>query len=264
MNKLREKLKNEKIIIGMVHLLPLPGSPKYNGNLDKVYEAALFDLKALEESGVGAVIIENFGDVPYAAENELINKVAYTKMVSLLKENTSLPVGINYQFNDVETEWSVAYCCDADFIRCEVFAENRMGPNGVFIASGPKLMRMKAHYNKDIMILADVNVKHTFAITEQPLEFTIESIIEGGADGVIVTGITTGVNPTIEDVKMVKNHAKKLPVFLGSGINESNVNEYLPYISGAIVGSSLKKDHVVENPVDAENVKKFMSKVVNN
>ena len=261
MNALREKLKNEKVIIGMVHLLPLPGSPKYKGNLDEIYEAALKDLRALEEGGAGALIIENFGDVPYAAENELINKIAFARMVTLLRDKTSLPVGINYQFNDTETEWAVGYCCDVDFIRCEVFAENRIGPNGVFVAAGPKMMRLKAHYDKDIMILADANVKHTFALAEQPLDFTIESIIEGGADGIIVTGITTGVNPSVEDVKTVRQHAKDLPVFLGSGINEKNVNEYLPYISGAIVGSSLKKDRNVNNPVDAENVRKFMAQI---
>lgn len=261
MNALREKLKKQKVIIGMVHLLPLPGSPKYAGDLEAVYDAAVKDLKALEKGGAGALIIENFGDVPYAADNELINKIAFATMVARLRKQTQLPVGINYQFNDVETEWAVAYSCDVDFIRCEVFAENRIGPNGVFITAGPKLMRLKAHYNKDIMILADANVKHTFAIAEQPLDFTIDSLIEGGVDGIIVTGITTGVNPSVEDVQTVKKHAKDLPVFLGSGINEKNVNEYLPYISGAIVGSSLKKDHIVENPVDVKNVKRFMSKI---
>ncbi|MEE3426236.1 MAG: BtpA/SgcQ family protein, partial [Erysipelotrichaceae bacterium] len=176
-------------------------------------------------------------------------------------KETKLPVGINYQFNDTETEWAVAYTCDVDFIRCEVFAENRIGPNGMFIAAGPQLMRMKAHYNKDVMILCDANVKHTFALAEQPLDFTIESLIEGGADGIIVTGITTGVNPSVDDVIEVNRVAKGLPVFLGSGINEKNVNDYLPYISGAIVGSSLKKDRNVNNPVDVKNVKRFMSKI---
>ena len=140
-------------------------------------------------------------------------------------------------------------------------AENRIGPNGMFIAAGPQLMRMKAHYNKDVMILCDANVKHTFALAEQPLDFTVESLIEGGADGIIVTGITTGVNPSVDDVIEVNRVAKGLPVFLGSGINEKNVNDYLPYISGAIVGSSLKKDRNVNNPVDVKNVKRFMSKI---
>ncbi|MBQ1307753.1 MAG: hypothetical protein IIY56_06335, partial [Erysipelotrichaceae bacterium] len=64
-----------------------------------------------------------------------------------------------------------------------------------------------------------------------------------------------------EDVKLVKKYAHNLPVFLGSGTNDKNVNEYLPYISGAIVGSSLKKDHNVNNPVDVKKVKKFMAKI---
>ena len=51
----------EKTVIGMVHLLPLPGSPSYGGSMRAVFEAALRDLKALEGAGVKAAIIENFG-----------------------------------------------------------------------------------------------------------------------------------------------------------------------------------------------------------
>jgi len=54
----------EKPLIGMVHLLPLPGSYSHRGEgLRAVLERALSDLAALEEGGADAALVENFGDL---------------------------------------------------------------------------------------------------------------------------------------------------------------------------------------------------------
>lgn len=258
MNLFRKVFKDSKPIIGMVHLQPLPGAPGYKGDLEAVYEAALYDLKALINGGANAVIVENFGDIPYATDNELITNTAFAAIAARLRIECDLPMGINVQFNNFEAEWAIAYSCGYDFIREEVFAENRMGPNGVCISSGPALMRLKAKYPKDIAILADVNVKHTFAIVEQPLDFTIESIIESGADCLICTGITTGKSPSVDDVKEMKRIAGDVPVIVGSGVNAKTVKDYLSVSDGAIIGSSFKKDGNVMNPIDEERVKALM------
>ena len=57
----------ERAIIGMVHLQPLPGSPRFAGDLDAVEAAALADARALAAGGVHAIIVENFGDAPFHA-----------------------------------------------------------------------------------------------------------------------------------------------------------------------------------------------------
>ncbi len=253
--------KDTKPIIGMVHLRPLPGAPGYCGDLEKVYEEALADLKALERGGANAVIVENFGDIPYATDQELITTTAMAAIAARLRQECDLPMGINVQFNNYEAEWAIAYSCNYDFIRSEVFAENRMGPNGVCIASGPAIMRLKARYPKDIAFLADVNVKHTFAIAEQPLDFTVESIIEGGADALICTGIMTGKSPSVDDVKEMKAIAGNVPVIVGSGVNEKTVNDYLTVADGAIIGSSFKVDGNVMNAIDENRVRSLMSKL---
>ena len=257
MNLFRKIFKDKKPVIGMVHLKPLPGAPGYEGDLEKVYEAALYDLKALIEGGADAVIVENFGDIPYSNEAELITDTAFASLAARLRQECDLPMGINVQFDRYEAEWAIAYTCGYDFIRSEVFAENRMGPNGVFNASGPALMRMKARYPRDIAILCDVNVKHTFPAVEQPLDFTVESIIEGGADALICTGIMTGRSPGIEDVIEMKKIAGDFPVIVGSGVSDRTVKEYLEIADGAIVGSYFKKDGNVMAEVDEERVRRL-------
>jgi len=250
-----------KPVIGMVHLQALPGAPGYCGDLEKVYQAALADLKALIEGGANAVIVENFGDVPYATSNELITNVAMASIAARLREQYSLPMGINVQFNNFEAEWAIAYSCGYDFLREEVFAENRMGPNGLCLSSGPAIMRLKARYPRDIAILADVNVKHTFPLVDQPLDFTIESIKEGGADALICTGISTGKSPSVDDVAEMKRLSEGLPVIVGSGVNANTINDYLAVADGAIIGSSFKVDGNVNNPIDIERVRKLMGNI---
>lgn len=60
MKSLREIFEVDKPVIGMVHLLPLPGSPGYDYyGMDAIIEKALADVKALEEGGVNGLIVEN-------------------------------------------------------------------------------------------------------------------------------------------------------------------------------------------------------------
>ncbi|MCI0372664.1 MAG: phosphorybosylanthranilate isomerase, partial [candidate division NC10 bacterium] len=55
----------EKALLGMVHLLPLPGSPRWEGSLQAVLEAAREDVKALEAGGMDGCLVENHGDAPF-------------------------------------------------------------------------------------------------------------------------------------------------------------------------------------------------------
>ena len=57
-------------LIGMVHLKALPGSPNFNGDLDTVEAAALADTNTLLAGGVDAIMVENFGDVPFLKQVE--------------------------------------------------------------------------------------------------------------------------------------------------------------------------------------------------
>jgi len=65
-----------KLVIGVIHLQPLPGSPKWGGvshvgqrhsrgKLKSVIDYALADARAYERGGVDAIIVENFGDAPF-------------------------------------------------------------------------------------------------------------------------------------------------------------------------------------------------------
>lgn len=258
------ELFNKKPIIGMVHLLPLPSSPLYAGNLEAIEKRAIEDVKALLDGGIDAFIVENFGDVPY---DNTISLEAYSVMLSItnkIKQMTHIPFGLNIQYNCIEHEWSMAYASKADFIRVESFVENRIGTHGISYASAPKLMRMKQQYPADCMIFSDINVKHTYPMAEIKLEDAAHEAIESGSNAIIITGKATGQNPKIEDVKELKEKLNDIPLLIGSGVNAKNVNEFLQYADGIIVGSSLKVDGDVYKGIDPIRVKEFMNIVKGN
>ena len=43
-----------KPVLGMIHLAPLPGAPRYSGQMTDVLERALQDARALQAAGVDA------------------------------------------------------------------------------------------------------------------------------------------------------------------------------------------------------------------
>jgi predicted TIM-barrel enzyme len=65
MNILDVLFKKKKPIIGMVHSLPLPGSPGFKKyRLPDLYDYAVEEAVKLIEGGVDGILIENAGDIP--------------------------------------------------------------------------------------------------------------------------------------------------------------------------------------------------------
>ena len=57
-----------------------------------------------------------------------------------------------------------------------------------------------------------------------------------------------------------KSHCH-LPVFLGSGISESNIEQFYQEADGFIIGTSFKVDGLWSNTIDPERVTQFMRAV---
>ena len=54
-----------KRLLGVVHLRPLPGSPRFKSRIEEIIKAAVADAQAYEKGGADAIFVENFGDVPF-------------------------------------------------------------------------------------------------------------------------------------------------------------------------------------------------------
>jgi len=246
-------------IIGMIHLKPLLGSPKYSG-LNSVIELAIRDLKNLQEGGVDGVMVENFWDVPYFKDpsSNPETMASFARVICEIKKNVSVPVGINLLRNGCIGALSLAEAFELDFIRVNVLNEAYITDQGIIEGCAPYLMRFRNYLGSKVAVLADVHVKHSYPMLQRPVEESaVDAEERGMADAIIITGSRTGNPPSLEEVKAVKEKVK-IPVLIGSGLTPDNAKVLLKHADGAIVGTYFKEKGKIENPVDPERVKKLM------
>jgi len=250
-------------IIGMLHLPALPGSPRSELAFDSILETVLKDAGALAQGGVDALMLENFGDVPFYPGRVPAHTVAFMTAIGReVRRGSNLPLGINILRNDAESALAVASAVSAEFIRANVHTGARVTDQGLIEGRAHQTLRYRNLLGSKIKIFADVDVKHSAPLAARRLEVEVEEIVSRGcADAVIVTGAATGKQTALEDLKSAKKAAGAAPVFAGSGVDIKNVVSVLQVADGVIVGTALKRDGVTNNPVDPARVRAFMETV---
>jgi membrane complex biogenesis BtpA family protein len=249
-------------VIGMLHLPALPGAPLARSSLTDIARLMVADAKALTEGGVDALMMENFGDVPFYPGRVPAEVVAMMTSVAIeIRRVSSLPLGINVLRNDGLSALGIAVASNASFVRVNVLSGARVTDQGVIQGIAHDMLRLRRDLAAtNIKILADVDVKHSAALAPRPLPDEVEDVVRRGlADGVIVSGSGTGKSVDLVKLQSVAKAAAEVPVILGSGVSATNIRNFMPHAWGFIVGTSLKHDEDVSKPVDITRVLKLMS-----
>jgi len=226
----------------------------------ELIEEAREEAKIYRECGVDGIIIENMHDVPYL-KGEVGPEIvaAMTAIGTEVKSECGLPVGLQILAGANVEAMAVAHAAGLDFIRAEGFAYAHVADEGLIEASAAKLLRYRKMIGAErVQVWADVKKKHSaHAITaDVSLGQTAETVEFMGADCVIVTGSVTGEAPKVADVQEAKQHCH-LPVFLGSGISEGNIEQFYNEADGFIIGSAFKVNGIWSNTIDPARVRSF-------
>jgi membrane complex biogenesis BtpA family protein len=247
-------------IIGVVHLLPLPTSARWGGNLNAVIERAEQEATALAAGGVNGIIIENFFDAPFTKDRVDPAAIsAMTLIVDRLKNLVVVPVGINLLRNDALGAMAIATTTEAQFIRVNVLTGVMATDQGLIEGNARELLRYRRELGSDVAILADVLVKHARPLGTPNLTTAVQDTIERGlADGIILSGWATGSPPSLEDLELAAAAARGTPVFIGSGANWENIQQMMQTADGVIVASSLKRNGQIREPIDPIRVARFV------
>ncbi|AIF68652.1 hypothetical protein PAP_01050 [Palaeococcus pacificus DY20341] len=245
-----------KLLIGMVHLKPLPGSYLYEKNFDEVIDHAVIEAKKLEKAGFDAIMVENFNDVPFPKTVEPITIASLSVVAKAIKEEISLPLGINVLRNDGVAAYSIAYAVKADFIRVNVLSGVAYTDQGIIEGIAYELAKLRKSLPSKIKVFADVHVKHAyhFGDFEEALNDTIE---RGLADAVIISGKRTGGEVDSEKLKKAKE-LSSVPILVGSGTTYDNLPKLWKYADGFIVGTWIKKEGKTKNDIDVERAKRLV------
>ena len=248
--------QRRKVLIGVVHLQPLPGAPRWRGDIEAVIGFALNDARAYERGGAHALFIENFGDIPFTKGSVAPETIAAMAAAGrAIRQAVKLPIGFNVLRNDARAALALCAVCGGEFIRVNVHTGAMLTDQGLIEGNAYETLRYRQRVCPRAQIFADVHVKHGVPLGNSTIEDAARDTVERGlVDALIVSGAGTGLEAKLADVERVRRTAPGTKVLLGSGVTAANVRHFLATADGFIVGSSLKAGATVSNPVDARRV----------
>ena len=249
---MRDLFPCSQALVGMVHVQALPGTPSNSLSPDEIVQRAVQEAIVLERAGYDGLILENMHDLPYL--NRSVGPEIVATMACVCREvrrAVDLPLGVQILAGANEAALSVAHAGGADFIRAEGFVFAHVADEGLMQACAGPLLRFRKQIGAErVKVLCDIKKKHCSHALTQDLSLA-ETVRAAGffmADGVIVTGVSTGCQTAVEDLREVAG-ASELPVWIGSGLTPDNVGLYSE-AHGLIVGSWIKQDGNWRKPVD--------------
>lgn len=255
-------MRLERTLIGMVHLAPLPGSPRWDGSMAGVVARALADARDLVEGGMDALLVENHGDVPFGAGAVEPATVA-AMAVAVAEIRRALPgiaVGVSVLKNDARAALAVACAAGARFIRVSVHAGVVLADQGLVHSDAYRTLRDRRLLGAEVKIFADVQGKHAVSLAAVPLEQEARDLVHRGlADALVVSGRATGEATAVGDVKRVRGAVAGVPLLVGSGVTTDTVAELLSVADAVIVGTFVKRDGDLHQPVDGDRVRKLVA-----
>lgn len=250
-------------LIGVIHLAPLPGSARYSGNLRAALDSAARDAEALAEAGFDGIVVENYGDAPFARGP--VGPETIAAMTSAVRRVRGIapmvPVGVNVLRNDARAAIAIAVACEATMVRVNVHVGARVTDQGLIEGDAHGTLRYRRSLDAEgVRLLCDVAVKHSAALAPRPIEEEARELVERGlADAVLVTGSGTGAAVDGGELATVTAALKgehAAPVYVASGATVDDLERYR-HIHGAIVGSALRASGRAGDPIDRTLAKDF-------
>ncbi|MBW2253358.1 MAG: BtpA/SgcQ family protein [Deltaproteobacteria bacterium] len=247
------------LLIGMVHLLPLPGAPTPSPGLAAVQERALADAVTLQEGGADGMIVENYGDTPFTAgQVDAWTVAAMTRIAIAVRQACpEALLGVNVLRNDAQAALAVAAASGADFIRVNIHTGTMATDQGLITGEARQTLLERNRLGASVAVAADVLVKHAAPLSAISVEEAArDTWFRGRADALIITGSATGqpLDPT--HLQKIRNAIPEATLWAGSGLNPSTGRACRDLIDGAIVGTWLRGGDLTA-PVDPERVRQM-------
>ncbi|WP_028926363.1 BtpA/SgcQ family protein [Pseudonocardia acaciae] len=251
-----------KVVIGVVHLPPLPGSPHYDGTaVAQIEEFARGEARGYLEGGCHGVIVENHWDIPFLkpGEHGYETAAAMGVVTRAVRELFDGGLGVSVLSNAAECSIAAAWAAGADFVRVNQWANAYVANEGIIEGQAAHATRYRHRIGAGpVKVFADVHVKHGAhaIVADRTLAEQTEDAEFFDADVLIATGSRTGDAAAVDEVEGIARHTT-LPVVIGSGITAGNIGTLLPACDGVIVASSVKDNGRWWGRVDRAKVREL-------
>ena len=228
----------KKPIMAMLHMK--------GGSFEDKVERAKREAKLYYDNGVDAVIAENyFGDYHVVEEVLKFLQAEYGDKV----------YGVNI-LNNFHRSYELSAMYGAKFMQVDSLAGHL--PVELDIPYGQMIDAYRAMGK--VAVLGGVRFKYQPYLSGRSLEEDMK-IGLSRADGIVVTGLGTGMDTDDEKIKEFKAMTGTTPLIVGAGMTPETVATKLSWGDGAIVGSYFKDTYKDTGDVDANHIRAFMEEV---
>lgn len=252
-----------KPIVGMCHLPPLPGDPGFDaaGGMDAVLAHARREIAALQDGGIDGILISNEFSLPYLTRTEPITAVVMARVIGELRSEIQVPFGVNVLWDGVASI-DLAMATGAAFVR-EVFTGVYASDFGLWNTEVGRAARHRARMGAAaVRLLYNVVPEGAAYVANRDLaQMTRSTVFNGAPDALCVSGLTAGASTDTSTLKVVKENAGDVPVFVNTGVRPDTVAESLEHADAAIVGTWFKRDGKFANDAEPARVAELMGVV---
>jgi uncharacterized protein len=256
-----DTLGKKKVVIGMVHLLPLPGTPFYQeGTMERTLEKAVADATALYHGGADGCLIQTVDRVYPAADEADYARVAAMATIAKAVADATGPefqIGIQIMLNALKASLAVAKVCGGSFLRCTALVGTTVTAAGMVEANPLEFLTYRAQIGaQQVKLIAEVNSRHFRWLGDTSTADIARMAARVGANAVEVAHPDEEINARlVRDIKQAMPH---LPVILGGHTTHDNVARRLAEADGVFVGACLKTDGW-DGRVDIERVRAYVN-----
>lgn len=251
-----------KPLVGMCHLLALPGRPHHDaaGGIDRITEAVAFDLEVLQDAGVDGVLFCNEHDLPYSTSVGVEAAAAMAAVVGRLRHEIRVPFGVDLLW-DPRAALAVARATGAAFVR-EVFTGVYESDMGLFAPDYGELAAFRHAIGADgVAVFANITPESSRSVSGRPVADRARGAVYMGVDVLLISGPAAGSPLEMSDLVDAKHAVGDFPVLANTGVNHDNVQSMLAVADGAVVGTSMKEGGSTWNRVDPDRARRLVELV---
>jgi membrane complex biogenesis BtpA family protein len=260
---LQEMFGVNKPVIGMCHLLALPGDPDYDGaaGLRAVVGDARSNIRALQAGGVDGLMFSNEFSLPYLTKVECVTVAAMARVIAELYDEIRLPFGVNVLW-DPYASLDLAVATGAQFVR-EIFTGVYASDFGLWDTNCGAIVRHQhAIGGKDVRLLFNILPEAAAYLANRDIVSVARStVFNTNPDALCISGLTAGEETSTTTLRLVKDALPDISIVANTGVHQANVTEQLNIVDAAIIGTAFKCEGLFENPVDTGRVRALMDKV---
>lgn len=253
-----------KYVIGLVHLLPLPGTPLHQeGNFKKSLEKALRDVSALQKGGADGCLLQTSERIyPSGDDTDYARLASFAIIAHEVRKavGKEFKLGVQMMWNCITPSLAVAKACEADFTRNTVMFGTSTSPYGLISANPEKVQAYRKKLGlENLTMIAEIDGYHyTWFGPEISIQEKAAMAIKVGADAVEIVHPDEAVNNQM--VHDIKKSNPAIRVVLGGKTNLENVSRRMKEADAVLVGAYFEKEGW-GGFVDEERVRDYVAAV---